>query len=240
MVALRPADGAGQAEYLDFQEATGLSPEKLELFTIDSTTATLPNLDDYDGIFVGGSPFNVTDLEHSELQKHSHDLMYEVLSSPVPALFTCYGASFTAFTFGGLVNRDYGESAGPTVVELTEAAARDRLAADLPSTFHALTGHKEAIAVLPENAVLLASGPTCPVQMYSIGSNNWITQFHPELSAAGFMRRLMFYKHDGYFKESEIEEIRQRAYAQDLSGAALIVSRFTQMASRHANSVLSS
>ena len=181
MVALRPADGAGQAEYLDFQEATGLSPEKLELFTIDSTTATLPNLDDYDGIFVGGSPFNVTDLEHSELQKHSHDLMYEVLSSPVPALFTCYGASFTAFTFGGLVNRDYGESAGPTVVELTEAAARDRLAADLPSTFHALTGHKEAIAVLPENAVLLASGPTCPVQMYSIGSNNWITQFHPEL-----------------------------------------------------------
>ncbi|WP_246821850.1 hypothetical protein [Corynebacterium sp. HMSC072B08] len=135
LVALRPADGAGQAEYQDFLDSTGLEPSQLDLFTIDAVGAKLPDLTSYDGVFVGGSPFNITDLEHSGLQKYSHDVLYDVLRSPVPALLICYGASYTAFTSGGLVNLRHGEVAGSTRVELTEAATQDPIASVLPPVF---------------------------------------------------------------------------------------------------------
>lgn len=230
LVALRPADGAGRAEYLDFLEASGLEKEELDLLTVARPDTVLPDLGEYAGVFVGGSPFNVTDLEHSDLQKHSHDLLYQVLSSSVPALFTCYGASYTAFTFGGLVNRDFGEKAGVSRVELTNAAQLDPVAQVLPPSFGALTGHKESVANLPRHASLLASGPTCPVQMYSIGSRNWVTQFHPEMNAAGLLRRMSFYANDGYFLPEEVEEIKRTIEAADLSGVALIIPRFVDYA----------
>nr|WP_120492513.1 glutamine amidotransferase [Corynebacterium lactis] len=231
LVALRPADGAGQAEYLDFLEAAGLTRHTLDLLTVDRIDTKLPDLSDYDGVFVGGSPFNVTDLEHSDVQKHAHDLMYEVLTDPTPALFTCYGASYTAFTFGGVVNRENGETAGVSVVELTEGAVTDPLAKSLPRTFGALTGHKESVSVLPRHATLLATGPTCPVQMYTIGSNNWVTQFHPEMDAAGLLRRMSFYASDGYFEPDEVAAIKARIEAEDLSGVRSIVPRFVELCS---------
>ena len=52
LVALRPADGAGQAEYQDFLDSTGLEPSQLDLFTIDAVGAKLPDLTSYDGVFV--------------------------------------------------------------------------------------------------------------------------------------------------------------------------------------------
>lgn len=229
LVALRPADGAGQAEYQDFLAATGLAPDQLDLCTIDSETTPLPELRGYAGILVGGSPFNITDWSHSPLQKHSHDVLYDVLSSPVPSMLICYGASFTAFTFGGLVDLRGGEVAGTTRVELTPAAANDPIASVLPPVFSALTGHKEAVAELPAHATLLATGPTCPVQMYSIGFNNWVTQFHPEMDAHGLLRRMSFYTEDGYFNPEQVDSIRVAAKNADLQAVATILPRFVQV-----------
>lgn len=226
LVALRPADGAGQAEYLDFLEATGLDSDALDLFTIDSVDAQLPNLTSYNGVFVGGSPFNITDWEHCSLQKHSHDLLYDVLTSAVPTMLVCYGASYTAFTFGGLINHESGEVAGKTRVELTEAAKTDPIASSLPSSFYALTGHKESVAELPTGATLLATGPTCPVQMYSIGSNNWVMQFHPEMNARGLLRRMSFYTESGYFDPNEVDVIRAIIEDIDLTAVSSIIPRF--------------
>ncbi|OHQ77394.1 glutamine amidotransferase [Corynebacterium sp. HMSC073H12] len=235
LVALRPADGAGQAEYQDFLDSTGLEPSQLDLFTIDAVGAKLPDLTSYDGVFVGGSPFNVTDLEHSGLQKYSHDVLYDVLRSPVPALLICYGASYTAFTSGGLVNLCHGEVAGSTRVELTEAATQDPIASVLPPAFYALTGHKESVAELPNHATLLATGPTCPVQMYSIGSNNWVTQFHPEMNANGLLRRMSFYTDVGYFDPEEVDAIRLKVSDVDLQAVASIIPRFMHVCTHAAN-----
>ena len=235
LVALRPADEAGQAEYQDFLESTGLEPSQLDLFTVDAVGAELPKLTDYDGVFVGGSPFNVTDLEHSDLQKYSHDVLYDVLRSPVPALLICYGASYTAFTSGGLVNLSHGESAGTTRVELTEAAKEDPVASALPPVFYALTGHKESVAELPLHATLLATGPTCPVQMYSIGSNNWVTQFHPEMNAHGLLRRMSFYTDAGYFNPEEVDAIQTIVSDIDLRAVASIIPRFMHVCTHAPN-----
>ena len=225
LVAIRDGDEVLQAEYEDFLVSSGLAADQLHHLPISTTETQLPDLNQFDGVFIGGSPFNVTDLEHSELQKYSHDLLYEILNSAIPALFTCYGTSYTAFTFGGLVTREFGERAGTTEVNLTEHAADDCVVSSLPQRFAAVTGHKEAVVELPREAVLLGTGPTCPIQMYRI-RNNWITQFHPEMDADRILRRMSFYANDGYFKAEELAEIDELVHSVDLSYAEEIVKNF--------------
>lgn len=227
LVAMRDGGEVQHAEYEDFLISSGLTTQQLDHFPICSTEAELPNLQQYDGVFVGGSPFNVTDLEHTDLQKHSHDLLYSILKSSVPALFTCYGTSYTAFTFGGLVTRKYGERAGITDVTLTANAASDPVVSSLPNDFAAVTGHKEAVVELPEDAVLLATGSMCPIQMYRI-KNNWITQFHPEMDADRILRRMSFYANDGYFKAEELAEIDEQVHSVDLSFVETIIPNFVK------------
>lgn len=228
LVATRDCADAAQAEYLDFLEASQLREHQLDHCKITSAHTRLPDLNAYDGIFVGGSPFNITDWEHCNVQKHAHRLMFDVLDSATPSFFTCFGASFTAFSLGGLVDRVHGEEAGTSRVQLTAAAAADPIASRLNSEFWALTGHKESVAELPRNAVLLATGPTCPVQMYRVRSNNWVTQFHPEMNAEGLLRRMSFYVNDGYFAASEFEAIGRKVRQTDLSVASSIVPAFVE------------
>ena len=73
----------------------------------------------------------------------------------------------------------------------------------MPADFTAYVGHKEAVTQLPEGAVVLASGVTCPVQMFRLGEHQYATQFHPELDQAGLLERLRIYAHHGYFAPEE-------------------------------------
>lgn len=58
-----PRHGADVAhsEYLDFLGATGLQPHQLEQRMLDARDSTLGDLNGIDGIFVGGSPYTITD-----------------------------------------------------------------------------------------------------------------------------------------------------------------------------------
>lgn len=225
LLGLRDGEEAAAAEYADFLQATGLPEDRLDYHRILSTDDGLPNLAAYDGVFAGGSPFNVTDLEHPPLQKHVHDLLYRVVRSPVPALLVCYGSSYAAFDGRGRVDRANGERAGLSRVVLTDAAAADPVFGNLPLEFNAATGHKESVAELPPGATLMATGPTCPVQAYRVNRTTWVTQFHPEMDADGLIRRMMFYVDDGYFDMGEVEEIDRLTHEDGLTdGAALCAS----------------
>ena len=90
-------------------------------------------------------------------------------------------------------------------VTLTDAGASDPILAELPPTFNAFVGHKEAIRSLPDSATLLASSPTCPVQMFRVGANVYATQFHPELDVDGIILRIHAYADHGYFAADELE-----------------------------------
>ena len=59
--------------------------------------------------------------------------------------------------------------------------------------------------MLPPSAVLLASSPTCPVQMFRVGANVYATQFHPELDVDGITTRIHAYADHGYFAADELE-----------------------------------
>ncbi|WP_295626308.1 glutamine amidotransferase [uncultured Corynebacterium sp.] len=226
LVALRDGTDVAVAEYEDFLRGTRLPKDRLVHHPITDVSDVVPDLSDFDGVFVGGSPFNVTDLVHSELQKHVHDQLHGLLVSPVPTLMLCYGNSFAAFAGGGRVDRSNPERVGVSEVNLTEAAASDPIVGGLRASFKGLTGHKESVAELPEGAVLLATGPTCPVQAYRANRSTWVTQFHPEMDADGIIRRMGFYMDAGYFKPEEVEEITAIVRATDLGPAEQILHSF--------------
>ena len=162
-------------------------------------------------------------------------LLDQVISADFPFLGACYGIGTLGSHQGAVVDRQYGEQPGCVPVTLTPAGRQDPLLCDLPATFDAFVGHKEAISRLPGHAVLLASSPGCPVQAFRIGSHAYATQFHPELDFAGLCTRIDVYKHAGYFEPGQASEIKALAGRSDVTHPPVILRRFVQ---RYAHSTL--
>ena len=74
LLLVSPRHGAdvAAAEYQDFLHATGLTPQELTHRMLDSETASIGPLSGFDGVIVGGSPFNVTTAHYSTEQQHVH------------------------------------------------------------------------------------------------------------------------------------------------------------------------
>jgi GMP synthase (glutamine-hydrolysing) len=112
---------------------------------------------------------------------------------------------------GGTVDRIHGEPVGAVRVQLTEEGLADPVLAGMTPEFDAFVGHKEACRVLPPTAVLLATSPACPVQMFRVRQNLYATQFHPELDAEGLCTRIDIYRHAGYFPPESAEDLMESA-----------------------------
>ncbi|AGF72507.1 glutamine amidotransferase [Corynebacterium halotolerans] len=195
------------AEYRDFLQATGLRREELTLRMLDSTEATVGDVSGFDGVVVGGSAFNITDAHWSPLQRHIHSQLVRLTASDIPVFFVCYGNSWLAHATGGRIGDTHPENSGPTLVELTDAGREDVLTRDLPIRFTSLTGHKENIVEVSQQATVLATGPTCPVQMIRVGADTWASQFHVEMDAVAMKARMDFYYDYGYFSPGDYETI---------------------------------
>lgn len=210
LVSLRTGELAREvaaAEYRDFLQATGLRREELTLRMLDHPGATVGDVSGFDGVVVGGSSFNITDPRWGRLQRHIHAQLARLAASPVPTFFVCYGNSWLAHVTGGAVGVTHPENSGPTVVELTDAGREDVLTRDLPTRFTSLTGHKENIVRVGGRATVLATGPTCPVQMIRVGSDTWSSQFHVEMDAVAMKARMDFYYDYGYFSPADYDTI---------------------------------
>lgn len=228
----RPETVASDNEFDGFLKATGLRPE--QLVRVRGESAPLPKLtlDDYSGVIFGGGPFNAGDPQEKkpEVQKRVEADFSRVLDEAVekdfPVFGACYGIGLIGAHQGGVINREYGEPAMSITVTLAEAARHDPLFEGMPQQFQAIVGHKEACAVLPPNATLVATGQSCPVQMFRIKNNIYATQFHPELDLEGFRVRLNVYKNAGYFPPEEVQSILAHAATADLSYAPQLLHNF--------------
>ena len=141
-------------------------------------------------------------------------LLDEVVARDFPFLGACYGVGTVGSYLGATIDRTYSEPIGVVPVSMTDAGASDPLLIGLPRTFEAFVGHKEAISSLPASAVLLASSPLCPVQMFRVGQNVYATQFHPELDVDGITTRIHAYAGHGYFAPHELEVASPRCTAR--------------------------
>ena len=114
----------------------------------------------------------------------------------------------------------------------TDAGRDDPLFGTLPGEFTAYLGHKEAVARLPDGAVLLASTDTCPVHAFRIGRNVYATQFHPELDAVALCDRVDAYSAHGYYEPHEQESLKAAAHEAMVTEPVRLLGRFVELHAR--------
>ncbi len=211
LLATRAEDLPADEEYALFLRYTGLSPDRLLRVRLERDRMPPLDLDEVSGILVGGSPFNASDpLEKKSavqrrVEAEMAELVAEVVARDTPFLGACYGVGTLGTHLGAPIDATFAEPISVVDIRLTAAGRADALTADLPEGFTAFVGHKEAISALPPQAELLASSPTCPVQMFRLGRNVYATQFHPELDLDGIVTRIHAYASYGYFGPDELD-----------------------------------
>ncbi|NMB22744.1 MAG: glutamine amidotransferase [Corynebacterium sp.] len=207
LVQPRQGEAVVAAERRDFLQSTGLKPDELTSRMLDSVDTMVGSLEGFDGVIVGGSPLNVTNFEYDAWQHHVHRQLAALARQPLPTMFVCYGNTFLAHLDGGEVGRTHPEQSGPTSVHLTEEGQRDILTHDLPDTFMSFTGHTENVVTAAPGHRVLATGPTCPVQMVRANTTTWAVQFHADMDALAMKNRMDFYANYGYFSPEDYDQI---------------------------------
>lgn len=238
LLASRAEDDAAAEEYEAFLRFGNLEPDQLQRIRLEAAPLRRLDLDDYSGIIVSGSPFNASDPDSSksELQLRVESelgaLLDDVVERDFPFLGACYGVGTLGRHQGGVVDRQYGEAIGAVDIKLTADGRQDPLLEGVPDSFSAFVGHREAISVLPPNAVNLAGSSSCPVQMFRIKENLYATQFHPELDVPGLLTRITVYRHAGYFPPEEADAVRASVRHADVSVPPLILANFVRRYAR--------
>ena len=214
-LSIRDHDDAVAKEFDAIASFAGLKPDQLVQLRVGQAPLPVVRPDDYSGIVIGGGQFNTSDAVKTDTQRRVEAdlgrIVDTALAERVPLLGLCYGVGIVTQHLGGLVDRTYGETTSAVEVTLTEHGRVDPLFEGVPDRFMAFTGHKEACAVPPAGAVLLATGAACPVQAFRVGSRAYATQFHPELDMDRLVQRMRIYAHHGYFHPDEMDDLIEEA-----------------------------
>lgn len=231
LLGTREDDSAAVGEFEAIQRHCGLDSGDLVHLRVEAEPIPPLDLSDFSGVILGGGSFNTTDAVKNRLQQRVESelqaLLGRVIAQDMPFLGLCYGVGVVTSALGGVVGREFAESAGAVEVRLTEVGGADPVCAGLAPSFHAFVGHKEACTIPPRGAAVLALGEHCPVQMYRVGHNVYVTQFHPELGPHDFVTRISYYKHSGYFDPEAFEQLREEALAGPVDGRQhLVLSNF--------------
>ncbi len=223
-VCVRPESGAADAEHRSFGRALGVP----QLDRLDLIRHPLPaDLSErYDGVVVGGSPYNVVAEERDEVQRRVENDLEEIARQAVDgglsAFFTCYGIGVVTRMLGGVVGTATPESTRPTTIHITDAGAGDPLFGPAAPQMGVLTAHKEGSTEPPPGAALLATNDDCPVQAYRVGARLYATQFHPEVTPQDFVDRMAYYRTTGYFDPHAFDVTAERVLAASVSGTDLL------------------
>ena len=209
---MRPEDATADSEFKAILRVGHLAPDEVHRVRLEKGIPKV-DLENYDAIIAGGSPFDISTPEplKSPIQKNIeaffNTLFDKVVPNDFPFLGACSGNGALGSYCGASISNTYAEPIGSVTLHITEEGAKDPLLKDLPQTFSALVGHKEACDDLPPGAVLLATSTSCPVQMFRVKQHIYATQFHPEADADEFIVRIHTYKDYGYFPPEEAEDL---------------------------------
>ncbi len=238
LLSSRAEDLAADGEYAAFRRFGGLSESELERVRMEQAPFLPVALEEYSGVIVGGSPYDASTPQDRKsatqrrVEEEMSTLLDTVVDRDLPFLGACYGVGTLGVHQGAVIDRTYGEPIGAVTITLTDAGRGDPLLADLPESFEAFVGHKEACRVLPADATLLASSPTCPVQMFRVRQNLYATQFHPELDLEGITTRIGVYRGYGYYRPGEDEEVLDRVRRAQVWAPPRILEAFVRRYAR--------
>ncbi|MDH3387938.1 MAG: glutamine amidotransferase [Gammaproteobacteria bacterium] len=234
ILQLRPEDDTSNNEFEAILKYGGLDASETRRVRIEKSGIPGLSLDDYAGVIVGGSPFDISTPQDqkSEIQLRIEadfrELFDDIVDGDFPFLGACSGCGLLGSYLDTPISRKYAEPVGGARVRLTDAGRQDPLLADFPAQIDVLCGHKEACDAVPAGAQLLLTGDACPVQMFRVGENVYATQFHPEGDGEGFTVRIHAYKHHGYFPPEEADELIVAVNRHDTPYAREILRRFVE------------
>ena len=234
LLQLRPNEASADQEYQAFLKFGNLTSAKLDRIRMTKEGVPPVDLNQYSGIFTGGGASNVSDPEEKKtdyqrrFETEIKDLYADICKQDFPFLGTCYGIGSIVDYLGGEISREkYSEGAGIAEITFTDEGRKDPLLKGLSEPFEAVTGHKEACQRLPDTVTVLAQSADCPVHMIRYKNNIYASQFHPELDYDGAVRRVDYYRHDGYFDPSEEELVLDVIKNAKIDVPHQILSRFT-------------
>ena len=142
----------------------------------------IPNLNDYDALWVMGGPMDVWDIEECPWlvpEKAAIREWVSVLGKPYLGL--CLGHQLLADALGGTCGPQKTPEIGVLEIELTEEGKVDPLFQGTANKQQCLQWHSVRVAQAPEGAIILAKSDVCSVQAMRIGSNAWSMQYHVEI-----------------------------------------------------------
>lgn len=232
LLATRAHDDVADDEYQAVLRACRLRESQLVRIRLEQRPLGPVDLDDWSGVIVGGSPFNVSDPPEvkSAIQQRVEAeigaLLTRCVATDFPFLGACYGIGSLTAQQGGVVDRTYGERVAAVTIAVTEVGREDPIFGQLPPQFDAFVAHKEAVTVLPASAVTVATSANCPVQAMRVGTAVYATQYHPELDAGGLGMRVDAYRDQGYFRADEVEQVKAMARAANVDHAGQVLAAF--------------
>lgn len=238
ILQLRPEDDTSDSEFQAILKYGGLEANDVCRLRIEKTGIPELNLDDYSAVIVGGSPFDIStppDMKsaiQNIIEADFNSLLGKVVSNDFPFLGACSGNGLLGSYLNTPISTRYAEAVGSTIINLTAEGKKDALLADFPDQIAVLLGHKEACDSTPTGATLLMTGADCPVQMFRVGENVYATQFHPEGDCEGFTVRIHAYRHHGYFRPEEAEQLIEAVGQETTPYAQEILRRFVRRYAR--------
>jgi len=233
-LVVRAESEEADREYQAILRFGGLTSAQLQRIDLAKTPLPKVELSDYSGIILGGGAFNMSDPQDTKsplqlrVEQDIAELLDDVVARDFPFLGLCFGIGTLGAHQGAIVDRQYGEEAGPVTARLTAAGRQEPIFAGMSAEFTALVGHKEAISKLPSHAVLLATSDPTPVQMFRVKNNIYATQFHPELDVPGIVARMQVYKDYGYFPADKLAAAIAHASSKPITETQLIIRNFIQ------------
>jgi GMP synthase (glutamine-hydrolysing) len=160
--------------------AAGAPWHYVDLFA--GVPAGLP-LSSSSGLVILGGPMNVDEIQSHPFLAPELDWIREAIACELPTLGICLGAQLLAKALGKPVYRNPVKEIGWYDVELLPAAADDRLFAGRGPTETVFQWHGDTFD-LPEGAIQLARGQSCPVQAFRYGRSAYAVQFHVEMTTS--------------------------------------------------------
>ncbi|MCH9008276.1 gamma-glutamyl-gamma-aminobutyrate hydrolase family protein, partial [candidate division KSB1 bacterium] len=140
-----------------FQEALEIARSQILPLNIVDAQPHTGLLDEVDVILVGGAG-DYSVLDRSEFLPPFFQLFIEICERGIPTFASCFGFQAMCLALGGEIIKDLENTeVGTFQLCLTEAGIGDDIFGILPETFCAQLGHKDRAAVLPADAINLAT-----------------------------------------------------------------------------------
>jgi GMP synthase (glutamine-hydrolysing) len=137
---------------------------------------------DIAGLIVLGGPMNVDEVEKHPFLVDEIQWIRQAAQAGIPMLGICLGSQLLAKAFGAKVYPNGTKEIGWYPLELTPAAAEDRLFAGSTPNLTVFQWHGDTFD-LPPGAIHLAQSPLCRNQAFRIGTSVYGLQFHIEMTS---------------------------------------------------------